>query len=263
MRGLILALLLALPAAADEEGPGAALYLRGTGAEALLMQGKLRVPGARLSCAGCHGLDARGSHEGATKFPAIDWPSLTAADRPGGPYDQASFLRAVTTGIAPDGRQMDPAMPLFQADEAVLIALIGFLQQIVPAEQRGITPSSLRIGATPGTPAQAGLEAAARTFNEAGGAFGRRIEITAKGDTAMEAGQLAALLDGRIAQAKAQAQAGNSPGDERTRGYLHGLLLGEAMIACGRDLSRACLETTLPRIDPAPYLLRAAAAQDN
>ena len=255
MRGLIPALLLlaTLPAGADE-GPGAALYLRGTGAEALLMGGKLRVPATRFPCAGCHGQDARGSREGATAFPAIDWPGLTAPDRPGGAYDRAGFLRALTDGIAPDGRELDPAMPRFVADEAVLGALIGFLQEIGAAQQRGITPGTLRIGARPETPAQAGLEAAARGFNAAGGAFGRRIEIVAGvDDIALDADGLAALLDARITPQNLPRNLPHPPDlpAESRRAYLHGLMLGEALIACGRRLTRACLETTLPKLDPA------------
>lgn len=246
MRGLIPALLLAtLPAAADE-GPGAALYLHGSGAEALLMGGKLRVPAARFPCAGCHGQDARGSREGATIFPAIDWPGLTAPDRPGGAYDRASFLRAVTDGIAPDGRELDPAMPRFVADEAMLDAVIGFLQGIDAAQQRGITPGTLRVSAAP--PAKAGLEAAAKAFNARGGAFGRRIEIVTQGDMAFDADELAALLEPRLAQLD-MPEIADLPAESRAA-YLHGLMLGEALIACGRRLTRACLETTLPKLDP-------------
>lgn len=248
MRGLSLALLLlaALPVAADE-GAGAALYLHGTGAEALLMGGKLRVPAGRFSCAGCHGADARGSNEGATTFPAIDWPALTAPDRPGGAYDRTSFLRALTDGLAPDGRALNPAMPRFAADATVLEALIDFLQAIGAAQQRGITPVALRIGADPGTPTRAGLEAAAQDFNASGGAFGRQIEIVSDAEVAIDAKGLAALLDARITTT-------DLPPDlppESRRAYLHGLMLGEALIACGRMLTRACLETTLPKLDPA------------
>ncbi|RCW85878.1 hypothetical protein [Paracoccus lutimaris] len=249
MRGLIPALLLAaLPVAADE-GPGAALYLRGTGAEARLMGGKLRVPATRFPCAGCHGQDARGSREGATIFPAIDWPGLTAPDRPGGAYDRAGFLHAVTDGVAPDGRELDPAMPRYVADEAVLGALIAFLQGIGAAQQRGITPGALRVSAAPGTPAQVGLEAAAKAFNARGGAFGRRIEIVTQGDMAFDADELAELLEPRLAQLD-MPEIADLPAESR-RAYLHGLMLGEALIACGRRLTRACLETTLPKLDPA------------
>lgn len=255
MRGLTLALMLALILAAlpvaAEDAPGAALYLRGAGAEALLMGGRLRAPGARFACAGCHGADARGSREGATVFPAIDWPGLTAPDRPGGAYDRASFLRAMTEGIAPDGRELDPAMPRFAADQAVLEALIGFLQQVGTAQQRGITATALRISVAPGSPAQAGLQAAAQGFNAGGGAFGRRIEImTDSGEAALDAAELAALLDARIPDPDLLPGPPGLPPESRAA-YLQGLMLGEALISCGRRLTRACLETTLPRLDPA------------
>lgn len=195
MRGLGFALILvtALPALA-QDGSGAALYLRGEGAEALLMGGKLRAPATRFACAGCHGADARGSREGATVFPAIDWPGLSAPDRPGGAYDRASFLRAMTEGLAPDGRTLDPAMPRFAAEDAAFDTLIGFLQGVGASQQRGITPDALRLGAPPDTPALTGLQAAAQDFNESGGAFGRRIEVVTDGETAMDAEGLAALL---------------------------------------------------------------------
>lgn len=246
---LTLALILAALPASGDAGPGAALYLRGEGAEALLMGGRLRAPGARFTCAGCHGADARGSREGATVFPAIDWPGLTAPDRPGGAYDRASFLRAMTEGIAPDGRELDPAMPRFAAEDAAFDALIGFLQGVGASQQRGITPDALRLGAPPGTPALAGLQAAARDFNESGGAFGRRIELVTDGETAMDAEGLAALLGAPVAPDDLSAPPYLPP--ESRAAYLQGRMLGEALVSCGRRLSRACLETTLPRLDPA------------
>lgn len=250
MRGLGLALILvtALPALA-QDGSGAALYLRGEGAEALLMGGKLRAPATRFACAGCHGADARGSREGATVFPAIDWPGLSAPDRPGGAYDRASFLRAMTEGVAPDGRTLDPAMPRFAAEDAAFDALIGFLQGVGASQQRGITPDALRLGAPPDTPALAGLQAAAQDFNESGGAFGRRIEVVTDGETAMDAEGLAALLGAPAAPGDLSAPP-YLPSESRAA-YLQGRMLGEALVSCGRRLSRACLETTLPKLDPA------------
>ena len=38
------------------------------------------------------------------------------------------------------------------------------------------------------------------------------------------------------------------------RPYLQAVMLEQALIACGRDLTRACVEAALPRIDMAPFL---------
>lgn len=295
----VAASLWAVPVTAQEVGPvsgdGAALYLDGEGIEATLLDGKLRVPGRRFACGGCHGADAEGGREGGEVFPAIGWNRLTDARRPDGAYDMALFARALRQGIAPDGRTLSQAMPRYAADDAQVGALIGYLREVGDNQRQGVKPDLVRVGIT-GIPAteEAGLVLAVRRFNAAGGAFGRGLQLVrgGSGTTILDADRLEALLAPRIAAAEDRLIASADPGAApilrlgqpapRARpaemrvislspdhaaaaieaglpsislpAYLRGLVLGEALLSCGRDLRRACIEGYLSGIDPSGFL---------
>jgi hypothetical protein len=138
MRGLILALALGLAsgamagAAAEtvRPDPDSALAGRqifqtgsspgGTAITALVGRASVRLPGARLPCAGCHGADRRGGAEGGVNAPDITPTALTRPFRAAGTnrerpaYDAAALVRAVTAGIDAGGNPLDPAMPRFE-----------------------------------------------------------------------------------------------------------------------------------------------------
>lgn len=292
----LLAALAVLPAAAQDSARsgGAALYLDGAGLEATMLGGKLRVPGRRFACGGCHGADAEGGREGGEDFPAIGWGSLADPGRAGGAYDAALFARALRDGIAPDGRSLSQAMPRYEASDAQVTALIAYLGEVGDNQRQGLRPGLVRVGITGASAAeQAGLIAATRRFNAAGGAFGRGLQLVrgGKGATLIDAARLTGLLAPRIAAAEDRiiSAAGGGgivlrlgqpapqprPAGLRVFGlspdhatdaakaglngaalpaYLSGLILGEATIACGRDLRRACVETALSGTDVTGYL---------
>ncbi len=303
MRHLIklLFLLAAQSAGADVPASGQDLFLNGNGAEVLLLDGTLRLPAGRFACAGCHGKDARGDREGGTDFPAIDWPTLSAAGREQKQYSAASFATALRDGIAPDGRRLSDAMPRYIVTDQVMDSLVLYLRQIAVDQDRGIGPTTVFIGASPGSAGTTGLRLAAERFNLEGGAFGRVLELTTTGDIMMLDTELAAQLDPRIDQAEArlkaqwmqsqnagagtagavftptellQSEASESadlhvvslrrdilaPTQQRAlpvptlRPFLHGLILGDALIDCGRNVTRHCIESFFEKVDIDAYL---------
>jgi mono/diheme cytochrome c family protein len=82
-------------------------------------------------CTGCHGPDLAGSQPGDPASPFA--PDLTPA---GGLQDwtEADFIRAMRTGLAPDGRVLDPAFmpwPSFaKLDDAELAGIWLYLQSL-------------------------------------------------------------------------------------------------------------------------------------
>lgn len=130
---------LAAAAVDDSSNPlGASLYAHGVGRDGRevggLLGGELRMRGAAVACANCHGADARGGGESFVRAPDIRWYTLSksyGAARGGGgvrpAYDAASFARALRSGIGADGVALDPAMPRFDLADDEIAALIARL----------------------------------------------------------------------------------------------------------------------------------------
>ena len=172
-RKLIAALLVVQPVQA--ETPGAALFLRGEGATATIGGSAVQLPAARFACAGCHGADGAGRSEGATVFPAIGWSALTMGT--GRRYDESTFNRALTEGIAPDGRTLSQAMPRYRSDQETYASLISHLARLDAPGSDGVAATEIRVRSTGDEALDRGFAAAAAAFNADGGAFGRLIVI--------------------------------------------------------------------------------------
>ncbi len=97
--------------------------------------------GGRLSCASCHGTDARGGvhmmHMQVMDAPNIRWEAL--AEHGGEPheeedetdearYDFETFRTAVTEGLHPNGELLSDDMPIWEISEADLADLAEYLQ---------------------------------------------------------------------------------------------------------------------------------------
>lgn len=137
---------MALPAQA------ATLYDQGKGI-AFLGAGNVAVPAEGFPCVACHMPDGLGSREGNVRPADITWPALQAKG-----YDESSLARAVTQGIAPDGRKLDPAMPRYRVEPADLAALSTHLKGL-GARVPGVSGDEIRI-ATLLPVTQAGREVA-------------------------------------------------------------------------------------------------------
>jgi mono/diheme cytochrome c family protein len=122
---------------ADE---GRAFYVGGNGIVARVAGRESR----NLACAGCHGGEAAGGGEGRTRIPPIDRRSL---ERGSGTtaYDLPSFIRALTSGVGPDGRRFSLAMPRYEITTAQAEALWRFLETVGSEATAGITPDSITL----------------------------------------------------------------------------------------------------------------------
>lgn len=132
MRGVALLVgMLALCAGCKPGGPslGEQIYRDGVGASGRLQysQGPEWLRFAGPACLVCHGERGQGltvqAGEVTGAAPAISW---TALEQRG--YDEASFRRALLTGVDPHGREFIDYMPRWQMGEAETDALIEYLR---------------------------------------------------------------------------------------------------------------------------------------
>ena len=88
-------------------------------------------------CVTCHGVDREGGRlwpQFWTKAPALTTEALFTDDHADGHgdhgnYDAESLRRAITDGVDPAGKQLDPAMPRWSMSRSDLDDLVAYLQQ--------------------------------------------------------------------------------------------------------------------------------------
>jgi ABC-type branched-subunit amino acid transport system substrate-binding protein len=203
LAGLLLAA--ALPAAGQaltpSETAGRRLYLEGTSASGRPVTGLVGManspmPGTVVACGNCHGADGLGRAEAGVLPPPITWGELTKSyghvhesGRAHPPFNEASLARAITRGLDPAGNRLEGAMPRFQLHEDDLRDLIAYLKRIEDDADPGLSDTALRVGTVlpeAGPAAGAGLalrlavEAVFAEANEAGGVYGRRLELVVR-----------------------------------------------------------------------------------
>lgn len=144
---------------ANYDSNGERIYLTGTSASGPIdytggdfggfMGNRGMMGSSQLACADCHGLDGRGNgpmmHMAQVNAPDIRWSTLTEAeaDEHGEedghedehgmehpPYDEESFMQAVTQGVDPGGDALDPLMPRWQMSDQELNDLITYLKRL-------------------------------------------------------------------------------------------------------------------------------------
>jgi ABC-type branched-subunit amino acid transport system substrate-binding protein len=185
-------------AGAADPAKGRAIYRRGAvdagrPIVALLGQPPVPVPAATLPCANCHGRDGLGRPEGGQEPSVITWRALTRAIVAGGAgnqarpaYDATLLRRAITMGLDPSGRALDPGMPRYQLTHQDLDDLIAYLEEMESDLDPGLTDSTIHLGVVLaprsqsgalGTPIRQALEALFERINARGGIYGRRIEL--------------------------------------------------------------------------------------
>lgn len=175
----VAALIALAPAAAAGPIPeGAAAFTAGQGLVAHLGSPTgPPLPAGLATCAGCHGADGSGGREGAAPAPPIRWSVLSAPTPERPPYDDSTFARLLTEGIAPDGRTISARMPRFQMSGVTLAALRGHLEQLDAAGTEGLGPDTLAVRLPAAPDAAAAARAVITAFNAAGGSYGRRVVI--------------------------------------------------------------------------------------
>lgn len=181
-----------------EEAAGKRIYLEGTGSSdapiyALVGAGDTSMPAALLPCGSCHGVDGRGRPEGGVRPPDITWQRLSTAygqrldsGRSYPAYDEAALVRALSEGRDPAGNRLDPAMPRFVMSLRDMRNLTKYLKRLEDDRDPGVQDALLRIGTL--LPANGPLAASGETvaavlagvigrINDAGGIYGRKIEL--------------------------------------------------------------------------------------
>jgi mono/diheme cytochrome c family protein len=204
-------------AAADDDSVarGRRLFETGVGrngqpVEAVFADSATPIPGALLSCAGCHGKDGSGRPVGGVDPPNITWQNLTKpyalqtrAGRTRLPYTEALVLRAVVTGRDSSDQPLGVAMPRFRLTPGDGADLVAYIRELGATADPGITAQAITLGVVlPRREPTAELQDAVRSalenyrdeLNRAGGIFGRHIAV--------------AFIDGAPASASLQAAAG-------------------------------------------------------
>jgi ABC-type branched-subunit amino acid transport system substrate-binding protein len=188
---------------ASAEARGKRIYEDGIGPEGrpiLAVVGNQggEVPAAILRCANCHGEDGRGTSEAGVDSPDITWSSLskphrrtlppvapTSRARP--PYSDVLLKRAISLGIDSAGNALLPPMPHYQMTMSEMNDLLAYLKRLgQPPVVPGVAPDLVRLGAllppkdqlpSLNQSVRAVLVACADRVNQAGGIYGRRIEL--------------------------------------------------------------------------------------
>lgn len=180
----------------EQERRGKAIYLRGTsdaGRDITALVGELDVPGATLTCAGCHGTRGEGRTEGGVTAGNLTWSNLIKpyghthpTGRKHGAFTEASFARAVLHGIDPAGNEMLVAMPRYRMSSEDMADLVAYLKRIETDFDPGLTDERLIVGALlPSTGPLASTGAAMRDVltayfddvNSRNGIYNRKIEL--------------------------------------------------------------------------------------
>ena len=169
----------------SQEQRGRLIYERGSRSiTASLGAGEESIPGSVLPCANCHGHDGRGKPEGGIVPSDITWDALTkpyAVKHP--PYTERLLKRAVTMGIDPAGNTLDVAMPRFQLSNDDMSDLAAYIKRLGQSVDPGLTATGVRWGVIlpAGDHARrivtATLTRYVQEVNDAGGIYGRRIEV--------------------------------------------------------------------------------------
>jgi len=198
----------ATPAAArgltPQERRGRAIYTRGespSGREITALVGELDVPASTVTCAGCHGARGEGKTEGGVTAGDLTWANLIKpyghthpTGRKHGPFDEASFARALSDGVDPSGNTMLAAMPRFKMSPEDVADLIAYIKRIEEDRDPGVTDAAVRVGTllpSTGPLAETGaamrdvLNAYFEELNSKGGIYNRRVELQVA-DTAAE-----------------------------------------------------------------------------
>lgn len=209
-----------------QERRGKSIYLRGvsaSGQEMTAVMGEIDVPASTLTCAGCHGVEAQGKTEGGVTAGNLTWQHLLKpyghthpTGRKHGAFNEASFVRAVTAGVDPDGNTMLVAMPRYKMSPADLADLVAYLKRIETDRDPGLSETSIRVGTLlPTTGALAGVGQAMRDVlaayfedvNSRGGIYNRKIELRAA-EAGNDAASAAANLKRMLAEEQVFALVG-------------------------------------------------------
>ena len=113
----------------------------------------LDVPGASMSCAGCHGSSGQGTTEGGISSGNVTWSYLTnpaghvhPTGRKHKAFDELLISRATSECVDPDGHKLLSAMPCYKMSAQDMADLIAYLKRVEADPQPGVTETTITIG---------------------------------------------------------------------------------------------------------------------
>jgi ABC-type branched-subunit amino acid transport system substrate-binding protein len=166
---------------------------RGTEITAVVGDEGALLPGSAMPCSSCHGSDGLGRPEGGVIPLDIRWSELVKTyghvhrdGRRHPAFDEDSFIRSMIAGIDPANNLLDRSMPIYQLSGEDMADLVAYMKVLELDLDPGVAddvvrvvtllPMSGRAGET-GNAMRIVLEGYFNDINEAGGVFGRRIEL--------------------------------------------------------------------------------------
>jgi ABC-type branched-subunit amino acid transport system substrate-binding protein len=211
-----------------QERRGRDVYLRGespAGREIMAVVGELDVPATTMTCAGCHGARGEGKTEGGVTAGGLTWSHLLKpyghthpTGRKHGPFNESSFIRAVTGGVDPAGNNLLAAMPRYRMSAEDMADLIAYLKRIETVRDPGLTDTGVEVGVVlpaQGALAETGesmrrvLAAVFEDLNARGGVYNRKVGLRVfdAAGAARQPEQVFALVGGISAGADAELAA--------------------------------------------------------
>ena len=197
-----------------QETSGKEIYRKGHAGpngeiKAFLPNSDSALSGKNFACSNCHGATGAGTSEGGLKPPPLDWETLSAghtsalSGRTREPYNESTLIRAITNGIDASGAPLHRSMPRYQLTEAQASSLIAYLKVLSKPKDHdpGISESKITVGAalplsgplaSVGADIRAVLLAYFKQVNDAGGIYGRSVELAVEDSRVDASGTLAA-----------------------------------------------------------------------
>src|SRR6185503_5301206 len=130
---------------------GRALYHTGQSANGVLsatVQQDVTLPPSGAACVSCHRRSGLGTSEGAVRSLPVTASALFQATTTGLPrpaYDAATLRRAISEGIASDGRSLSAVMPRYRLSDADADALWAYLHELGVGTPPGVSPDEIEL----------------------------------------------------------------------------------------------------------------------
>ena len=166
---------------------------RGTEITAVVGDEAALLPGSTMPCSSCHGSDGLGRPEGGVIPLDIRWSELVKTyghvhhdGRRHPAFDDDSFIRSMIAGVDPANNPMDRSMPMYQMSGEDMADLVAYMKVLEHDLDPGVADDAVRVATLLPLSGRAGetgdamrvvLEGYFNDINEAGGVFGRRIEL--------------------------------------------------------------------------------------
>lgn len=200
MRALLVCMIVALGCARVDENVGSSglsevaargksIFHQGIGASGdpieatFTFGGTLR--GSAAACVVCHGSDGRGRREGGFQTADLSPHLLKAQPNGRKAWDKDGLAKAITEGVDPAGRPLDPGMPRYRLSEDRAKEIVSYLWERDRDRDPGVRDGHLSIGIllppsleeAAGEGIRAVVKAVFAEANRQGGVYRRELEL--------------------------------------------------------------------------------------